>query len=99
MAGQIGEFISDEKISEWTDIEELAKWFGESSDDHFVEGKKYSIYNNSASSFRFICTADLDESAFGSYANQGSLIYFKPNSTEKIYIKGNNFNLAISEVE
>lgn len=101
MAGQIGEYISEEKLDVWTDIESKIKWLGtgSNSSNSFEEGKLYLIYNNSATSFKFVCTTDLDETTFGSYVNQGSMIYFKPTDDEKIYIKGTNFNLAISEVK
>lgn len=97
MASQIGEYISTTGISTWTDLSTIIDWFD--STGSFVEGKKYVIYNNSATSFRFISNKNTpEENRFGSFAPQGSKIYFSPEDDNKLYIKGNNFNLAISEV-
>ena len=97
MAGQIGEFITSDPVSEWVDLSEVAYWFG--SEEGFEEGKVYSIFNNSSVSFRFISTDDLDEEAFGTYVPQGSIVYFRPNDGEKLYVQGEAFNIAISRIK
>jgi len=96
MAGQVGEYINRMDLSEWTDLEKVTKWFG---DNKFQAGKKYSIYNNSSSSYKFIpMDSKPNEEYCGTYASQGTTIYYTPDSGSKIYIKGSNFNLVISEV-
>lgn len=96
MAGQIGEFIEDEKIEQWTDLESVALWFNENG---FEDGKVYSIYNNSSTSFTFLSGDYIDERITGTIAPQGTTIYFKPEDGSKIYIKGDNFNISISEIK
>ena len=36
---------------------------------------------------------------FGTFVPQGSVIYFRPNNGEKLYVQGSGFNLAISEIK
>ena len=96
MAGQIAEYIETEELKEWTDLEEVLIWFDE---EGFTDGKVYSIYNNSSTSFRFLTGDVIDDEIHGTICNQGSTIYFRPDSGSKIYIKGFNFNLAVSEIK
>lgn len=96
MAGQIAEYLETDEILEWTDLEELLVWFNNSG---FVDDKVYSIHNNSATSFRFLTGDVIDEAIHGTVCNQGSTIYFRPDSGSKIYVKGQNFNIAVSEIK
>lgn len=96
MAGQIGEFIEVDEIQEWTDLESVALWFNTNG---FEDEKVYSIHNNSATSFRFLTGEYIDEQITGTIAPQGTTIYFKPENGSKIYIKGFNFNIVISEIK
>jgi len=97
MAGQVAEYIMPDEVAEWTELASVAFWFDGSSD--FEDGKVYSIYNNSAVSFRFVVSSDLDEDTYGTFVPQGSVIYFRPNNGEKLYVQGSGFNLAISEIK
>ncbi len=96
MAGQIAEYISTEELTTWTDIEEVLMWFDEAG---FTDGKVYSIYNNSATTFRFLTGDIIDDDIYGTIVTQGSNIYFRPSNGSKLYIKGFNFNLAVSEIK
>jgi len=91
MAGQIGEYISTTPLKEWTPLVDVAGCT-------LTNGKKYSIYNNGATSIRFIASKETNPEFFGTVLSQGSIIYYKPIDGEKLLIKGVSFNLVISEV-
>ncbi len=97
MAGQVAEFIEEDDITEWIELGQYAYWLN--GDTDFKTGTVYSIYNNSSASFKFVVTDDLDEDTFGTFVPQGSVIYYKPDGSGKLYVKGNSFNLAISEIK
>lgn len=97
MVGHIGEFIYNEEINEWVDLESLITWYGD--DDSFSEEHVYCIYNNSGATFRFLTVEEPSDEMFGTIVTQGSSIIFKPKDGIKIYVKGENFNLAISEIK
>lgn len=90
MAGQIGEYISKTKITEWTSLEEL-------SGVTFSSGSKYLIANNSGATIRFVATSESDPTYYGTNLGYGEEIMYSPDAGT-LYVKGDNFNLAISEV-
>ena len=90
MAGQIGEYISSGKIADWTKLSELAGVT-------FDASKKYTILNNSGTTCRFCASTTADPEFYGSNLIQNSVIFYSPKAGD-LYIKGSNFNLAISEV-
>lgn len=90
MAGQIGEYISKEKITEWASLEEL-------SGVTFSSGSKYTIVNNSGATIRFVATDEANPTYYGTILSQGGTIFYSPDAGT-LYVKGKNFNLAISEV-
>jgi len=90
MAGQIGEYISKEKITEWTSLEEL-------SGVTFSDGKKYLIFNNSGATIRYVASDEADPTYYGTNFSQGEQMLYSL-SAGTLYVKGDNFNLSISEV-
>lgn len=92
MSGQVAEYISFKPINEWTSLEELIDGFT------FDNDKKYSIFNNGASTILFSTATAEKPEFFGSILSQKDTIWYNKGNAGTLFVKGENFNLAIWEV-